>query len=326
MDSTQTLPKPNGQVTDSDSQNPKSAMFPKTDSSLPTTAVYSKALDRKIEVSRIIGCVEGAVSGPTTVFFAGLHGNEPSGVFALKKALGELELLQNKLKGKVYGIAGNLNALHQGIRFENSDLNRLWTESKMAAVEAGGLEKGKLHADQMEQLELYQQFKQITDKEEGPFFFYDLHTTSAETNPFIFFNDTLFNRKVALSYPVPAILGIEEFIDGPMLSWVNQKGYVAVGFESGQHDAMASIENHEAFFWLSLASTEALKPTQIPTYEKWNGMLKKNSRDKEEVFEIRHRHALEAGEQFDMNPGYLNFQSIKKGEKLAKTADGDVNC
>ena len=46
--------------------------------------VYNKALDSSIKVDRILGKIEGAKPGPTVVFFGGIHGNETSGICALK--------------------------------------------------------------------------------------------------------------------------------------------------------------------------------------------------------------------------------------------------
>ena len=48
--------------------------------------VYSKALDQSIEVDRLIGQIRGEQPGPTIIFLGGMHGNEPSGVFALQKS------------------------------------------------------------------------------------------------------------------------------------------------------------------------------------------------------------------------------------------------
>ena len=51
------------------------------------TTVHSKALNQSIQVDRIIGHVDGKKPGPTLIFFGGIHGNEPSGVFALQQAI-----------------------------------------------------------------------------------------------------------------------------------------------------------------------------------------------------------------------------------------------
>jgi predicted deacylase len=54
------------------------------------TKVFSKALNETIEVDRIIGEIKGTQPGPTLIFTAGIHGNEPSGIFALHKVLKEV--------------------------------------------------------------------------------------------------------------------------------------------------------------------------------------------------------------------------------------------
>ena len=35
--------------------------------------------------------------------------------------------------------------------------------------------------------------------------------------------------------------GIEEYLNGPLLSYINELGYVAFGFEGGQHDDISAI-------------------------------------------------------------------------------------
>ena len=44
--------------------------------------VKSKALASEISIDREIGSYGNPKEGPTIVVFAGIHGNEPSGIFA----------------------------------------------------------------------------------------------------------------------------------------------------------------------------------------------------------------------------------------------------
>ena len=55
------------------------------------TQVHSKALKKTTKINRIIGKLEGKLPGPTIVFFAGIHGNENSGIFALKEVLSNIK-------------------------------------------------------------------------------------------------------------------------------------------------------------------------------------------------------------------------------------------
>ena len=44
----------------------------------------------KLKTERIIGHISGKETGPTLVFFGGIHGNEPSGVEALDHVFAQL--------------------------------------------------------------------------------------------------------------------------------------------------------------------------------------------------------------------------------------------
>ena len=65
------------------------------------------------------------------VAIGGIHGNEPAGVRALERLF---ELLAEEplinpgftFKGELLALRGNLEALNQGKRFIDTDLNRIW--------------------------------------------------------------------------------------------------------------------------------------------------------------------------------------------------------
>ena len=57
--------------------------------------VTSKALDQSVDVDREIGRYGDEQGGPTIVVFAGIHGNEPSGIFALKRIFSDLNNLNS---------------------------------------------------------------------------------------------------------------------------------------------------------------------------------------------------------------------------------------
>lgn len=288
--------------------------------------VYSKALDKEIEVDRFIGKAGGNRPGPTVIFFGGIHGNEPAGVFALERLFKLLEPYEDKIKGSVYGIAGNLRALKRRERYDSRDLNRLWTAERMEIIENNSSEKLEKGYDTDEQLELYDIISEIVAKESGPFYFLDLHTTSSETMPFLTVNDTLLNRKFSIQFPVPIILGIEEYLDGPLLSYINYKGFIAVGFESGQHDDMASIENHLAFAYCALGITGCVAEEYLAEYKHFHSILAKSTIETRDIFEIVYRHEIQPKEIFKMEAGFLNFGKISKNQLLAKSDGQEVKA
>ncbi len=274
--------------------------------------VTSKALNQTIETERIIGEVHGTAKGPTVVFFGGIHGNEPAGVFALRRVIEEIQKNKLPIYGHVYAIAGHLWALEQGIRYEKQDLNRLWTADLISKLWAKA--EPEENEDLKQQREIFRTFADILKKEAGPFYFIDLHTTSSESVPFMTVNDSLLNRKFAMQYPVPMILGVEEYIEGPLLSYLNERGYVSFGFEGGQHDSIAAIDNHIAFIYLTLAYTGIAKELAIEDQYK---KLASTGFDTASIFEIYYRYQVEDNEDFSMVPGFVNFQRYKKGVTLA---------
>jgi len=278
------------------------------------TTVYSNALEKSIQIDRLIGHIKGTNKGPTLIFTGGIHGNEPSGVFALKKIIEYLQKNNIEVSGNIYAIGGNLAALENGERYKIQDLNRLWTSERMKQLFNGNIEIKD--DDEEQQVKICGIIKDILKTEKGPFYFMDLHTTSSETIPFLTVNDSLLNRKFTKQYPVPIVLGIEEHLDGPLLSYINELGYVAFGYEGGQHDDLSSIENQIAFIYLSLVFTGSIKKESID-YHHYFDLLAKTSINKREFYEIFFHYKIKEDESFIMNPGFFNFQRIKKHQELA---------
>ncbi len=273
--------------------------------------IFSKALNETIKVDRIIGKLVGKEAGPTVVFYGGIHGNETAGVFALKKAFEKIN--QDSLKGTIYGISGNLKALKENQRFLNHDLNRIWINGRLETLDT----RKNLSIEENEQQILFKILQDILKEEKGPFYFIDLHTTSSKTLPFITINDSLINRKFSCLFPVPIVLGIEEYLEGPLLSYINQLGYVSLGFESGQHDELSAVTNNEAFIFLSLIHAEALEKRTVPEYEMFLSRLKEASNFEKNIFEITYLYKLSEDENFVMKPSFKSFQDVKKDEVLA---------
>ncbi len=284
------------------------------------TKVFSKALNKTIEVDRLIGKINGSQPGPTIIFTAGMHGNEPSGIFALHDIINEIKEKNISINGNIYAISGNLTALKEGTRYIKQDLNRMWTSERMELINSGNIKK--IGEETIQQLNIYNVINNILTTEEGPFYFMDLHTTSSETTPFLTVNDSIINRKFTEQFPVPLILGIEEYLDGPLLSYLNELGYVAFGFEGGQHDSLSSIENHKAFIYQSLVYTESITKNEID-FQHYYDALAKTSVDTRNIYEIYYHYRIKEDESFTMKPGFLNFQRINKGQELADS-DGEV--
>lgn len=244
---------------------------------------------RKHEIGRFGQAAAGA---PTLLVVAGLHGNEPAGVHAAHRVLGRLAEGGMPLAGEIVALAGNLQALAQHKRYIDRDLNRAWTPEHLAWIRAamapagnprsgeGGLPtEPMLVAEDIELAELAAAIDAVLAAATGPVYVIDMHTTSSVSAPFALFADTLPNRAFALSFPLPLVLGLEEQIDGAMMSFLADRGCVCLGVEGGQHDAPTAVDNLEAVFWVALVSAGLLDPLALPDLDIMRRLLEQAQGD-----------------------------------------------
>ncbi|MBT8325769.1 MAG: aspartoacylase [Winogradskyella sp.] len=271
----------------------------------------------KSSTSRIIHYIKGDKPGPIIIFFGGLHGNEPAGVYALKNVL--TKITAKDLRGEVYGLFGNIEALQKGKRFINEDLNRIWTTDRVDKL----YETNESNSEIREQKALNFLISEILSHATQPIYFIDLHTTSSKTLPFVTINDALINRKFASRFPVPIVLGIEEYLEGPLLTYLNKLGYVSLGFESGQHNDPNAVLNFEAFIKLVLHEAGSFIDAPEATIAEATNTLKIASKYCNHVFEVIYKYHIKPDEQFIMHPGFISFEKIKKGQILA-SSNGEI--
>jgi len=290
--------------------------------------------------SRSIGAVRGESPGPLLLCIASLHGNEPSGIHAARRVLDGLAGLAPRMKGDFVALAGNLTALEAGVRFVDEDLNRTWQRGRVAAIleslraaddgapREGGRDGSTLpmvgSAELAEQRELIGAIRDAVQEARGPIFVLDLHTTSARSAPFTTLGDTLQNRRLAMALPVPAVLGLEEQIDGPMLEYFDRLGWSGIGIEGGAHDDPASIGAHEDAVWVLLATLGILEKSEARGFHLRRDRLATTTRGLPSVVDVRYRHAIAPEDAFSMRPGFTNFQPIRKGQILGSDVNGPV--
>lgn len=274
-------------------------------------------LNKTIRVGRVIGDVGDAESGPTLVVFAGIHGNEPAGVCALSRLFCELAEQSTLPNGRLLGLCGNMKALKEKQRFLNQDLNRVWTPDSVRRVFEGRLCNEASNPEVEEQLELLEIIREVISENRNDVYFLDIHTTSAQSIPFINMNDTLENHSFAEHFPVHAILGIEEFLEGPLLSFMNELGYPSLGFEAGQHDDRVSVELSYHFVGCALQALEMFQKEDLQHGHSHFDALANAMDETPKVFEIRERHEVNAGSDFSMLPDFTSFQPIFIGQELA---------
>lgn len=272
--------------------------------------------------AHLIGKFEGDSNGATLVVVGSIHGNEAGGAAALRKVTRSIQILCEKLRGRVYFLAGNTRALAEGVRFIDADLNRHWT--------AGNIVKNKSNfpisrAEDAEQRELLGIFDEILKTARDEVYVLDLHSTSAEGLPFATVGDTLRNRHFVRKFPVTILLGIEEQLEGTMLEYLNNAGCVTFGFEGGQHYLEETARNHEALVWLALVNSGLLTAADIPDWERHRQHLAESTKNRR-IIEIRYRHAIKPEDEFEMLHGFENFQAIERGQVLARDRRGEIRA
>ncbi len=273
------------------------------------------------EIPRDLGRVEGSVPGSTLICLGGLHGNEPAGVIAIQRVLADLEGKEDGLKGQVIGVVGNRQALAADRRFLAHDLNRAWHTDRMARLK----DEGVLHdGEDQEQIELDEVLTGIVREASGRLFLLDLHTTSGPGPAFAILDDSLLNREVALDFPVPLILGLEEELSGTLASYFSLQGVTVLGFEAGQHTDPRSVDRAEAAIWVALESGGFLKSSLRHPAKAARQRLIDDTDIGRRIFEVRHGHHIQPQEGFRMKSGYRSFKTVEAGEKVGSSVHGDV--
>jgi len=270
----------------------------------------------------LIASVRGSLPGPTLLILGGIHGNEPAGLLAADRVLQPIEELKAKLRGEVVLLRGNTRALERKVRYIHGDLNRQWTVDNVRKSESGN-RAGPEMSEFLEQRELFATIREAVGRARGDVYFVDLHTTSAQGKPFATVGDTLRNRRFAMCFPVTIVLGLEEQIDGTLLEYINNLGAITMGFEAGQHDAITSVDHHEALIWNATIATGNFLRDDLPEFDHYRFLLNRAG-DGRRVVEVRHRHSIVPEDRFQMEPGFRNFHPVRRGQVVARDRRGDI--
>lgn len=271
---------------------------------------------------RLLGGIVGRRPGPTLICVAGIHGNEPAGLHALRRVLPALEDRREEMRGRIVALAGNMSALERGRRFIDRDLNRAWTSARIVQLRTEGTAGGTV--EDREQVELLEEIEHVLDSSDGPVYALDLHTTSGPGGVFSAFTDSLPHREFAADFPVPMIFGLEELVDGTLLNLLSEHGIVALTVETGQHDEPASVDRAEAAVWIALVSAGILPERLVPEVTEARDLLRRAAGHLPRALEMRQKRDVLDGDGFVMRPGYSNFQRVRAGEVVAHDAAGPV--
>ena len=294
---------------------------------------------KTIQKGHIIGEYEGEVKGPLIICLAGMHGNEPAGVQALKIIfqLLEKEPVSNPgfyFEGKIIGLLGNLEAFKFGKRHSKKDLNRIWTIENVARLQ-------RLHAEDLlhEERELRELMDiledQIDSYQPESIVLLDLHTTSAGGGIFTIATDDPESVRIAIELHAPVITGMLEGIHGTTLHFFTKENMqrffpglpatatvTGVAFEAGQHEDPLSVNRCIASIINCMRSTGCVRAEDVEN--RHDRLLQDFSKNLPKVAELIKVHSIGPLDEFEMLPGFANFQHVRKGDQLGNDRHGPI--
>lgn len=256
------------------------------------------------------------------VCVAGLHGNEPSGIEALRIIFDEFADLRPD-RGTLIGMVGNRRAMARGVRYLAEDLNRAWLASRVEALRRG---RGPVNPEELEMVELDRALANSRLESTGAAYLIDLHSTSGPGKAFTTLDDSLINREFALAFPVPSVIGLEEELSGTMLGFLAHEGWVNASFESGQHLDPDSVVRARAAIWLAMEAAGLLDPNTRPEVEAARAALRKEHRNMSRVVAVRYRRHINPEDCYVSRPGLSSFQPVRAGDLLGHDRNGPVKA
>lgn len=265
----------------------------------------------KHTLKRELGSMGVRGSGPTVIVIGGMHGNEPAGILAMQKLLSEITPKEQELKGSLHCLGGNLGALAQQKRFTEEDLNRIWTQQRMERLKAS---EDIPSPEEKELRELKNMIDTLLDNK-GPVYLIDLHTTSGPTQPFMIIDDTLVNRRFARHFPLPLVLGLDEYLPGTLLSYYRSRGLITIGMEGGQHDDPRAVAHGISFLRLVLHHTGSMRLNK-EALASHRGVLRKATERPPGIYDIWHRESIAPEAEFELSEGFTSFQMLETGTHL----------
>lgn len=270
---------------------------------------------------REIGRITGAATGPTFLVVAGVHGNEPGGIEAARRVLACLD--GANVRGDLVVLAGNLEGLRRGVRYQVKDLNRVWTQARIEELHA--LPADARDAEDHEQLELHAAIEDAIGRARGPVHVCDMHTTSAAGIPFVLIGDSLAQRRFAQAFPIPVLLGLEEQLEGVLTSWCARRGCITFAVEGGQHADPVTVDSLEAVLWIALGQA-GLVAASLPEVARATALLERQRKGLPRVIEVLSRRAISPADGFRMEPGFRNIDHARKDQLLAQDNSGEIRA
>jgi succinylglutamate desuccinylase len=155
-----------------------------------------------------------------------------------------------------------------------------------------------------------------------------LHTTSATGGIFTIVNENPESLEIALSLYAPIVKGFVRGVGGSSLHYFTSKNLgvptIILAFEAGQHEEAQSTQRMVAWLVNCLRAIGSIKKQDVDN--KHEQILRGYAKNLPKAVELIFVFKIDAKDKFIMQPNYVNFQSVKKGELLAYNNNEAVLC
>jgi succinylglutamate desuccinylase len=232
--------------------------------------------------------------GPRVAIFAGVHGNEISGVHAIEKLFFDFfSNTRQLMKGKLLLARGNEEALGQCKRYIKYNLNRLYRDEYPAKVDTEAYE--------------YKRAQELKLLLKNCDYFLDLHSAPIAQDPFLITENASIGFFKGLGIR-RIITGWAKFADrsigGDGENYAHMQGATAATLEAGSHFDSHSIE-------VAYDAVVALLSRL--------GLISEPKRNEDRGVEVFDLYAVQTkdAEDFRYTDAVKNFQFIPKGQPYA---------
>lgn len=281
-------------------------------------------------LDRIIGRYTGSQRGPLIIAFGAMHGNELAGVRAIDMLFRMLKIEPQHnpgfvFRGRLLGIRGNLKACQLGVRFLHKDLNRQFTPENIQRIHQ--LQDHELTAEDQELKAILDLVDaEIEAYQPSEVFVIDLHTTTADGGIFSIASEAPRSLQLAKSLHAPVITGMLRGLQGTTLHHFCCDHFpcptTSVTFEAGQHEDPLSTRRALAALINLLRSVGSVHANDVEN--RHDDLLMDYSKGLPKVAELLEVHPVKKDDRFKMEPGFQNFQPVRKGQLLANDKNGPI--
>lgn len=272
---------------------------------------------------RIISHYKADETGPIFITLAGMHGNENYGVAALRKVDEYLGKSGGIRHGEWIGIAANITALKNRVRYVHEDMNRIWYPSIVDKIRRS--KHTQIESSERREikslLEIIDPYLEQSNRE---IVFVDLHSFSAPGGLFVITPRDKEKLKKMTGLSVPLIFGIDDALRGTALRYFHDQGHLSMAFEGGGHHEPRTLSNMVSYLMLLSERFDLINPDAIEEFELFREQIHKEASHLPNRVELVYQHIIEPGDNFVMLPGFENFQPIKQGQWLADDRNGQI--